>query len=217
MPEVHLPHLEEDHEEEHPGSAPQHSRKSHLLKIGLEVILISSGVFLGLAGEQWRESNHRHELAVVALRNFRAEIQRNRAAVAKVAEYHASTARGMREYFATSPEQRSKAAPAIRGLQVVTFEHSSWDLALATQSLAEIDSGLALDLSQIYTFQRLYADETQGIVQAMFLLVSSEKNDALGQAVSIYFNDVGGYEPKLIKLYDDILPRLDRVLGEKKP
>jgi hypothetical protein len=216
MPEVHLPHLEEEHEEERPGNAQQHSRKSHLLKIGLEVILISTGVFLGLAGEQWRESSHRHELAIISLRNFRAEIQKNRIEVAKVMDYHASTGKAIGEYLANPVEKRTKARPAITGLRVVTFEHSSWDLALATQSLANIDSSLALDLSHIYTVQRQLADETQGMVQAMFLQVSNQNPDALGEAVGIYFSDMGAFEPKLVKMYDDILPRLDGALGEKK-
>ena len=58
MPDVHIPKLDE-HDEEGPTAAPtpgpvsqSHHRSKSLVKIGLEVVLISAGVFLGLMGEQ---------------------------------------------------------------------------------------------------------------------------------------------------------------------
>src|SRR5438067_11565036 len=82
MPEVHLPDLEDDHE------APvRQSPRFRIPKLLLEVILISSGVFLGLAGEQWRESSHKRELAQSALRGFRRELDANRKAVAAAKDY----------------------------------------------------------------------------------------------------------------------------------
>jgi hypothetical protein len=75
MPDVHLPHLE-DEGENTAGPSPEPDaarsrqpagratrRSSSLLKIGLEVLLISAGVFLGLMGEQWREHARHRELA----------------------------------------------------------------------------------------------------------------------------------------------------------
>ena len=59
-----------------PSAAPprsSHKRNSKLLTIALEVVLISSGVFLGLVGEQWRESSRRHQLAQESLQRFRQE------------------------------------------------------------------------------------------------------------------------------------------------
>jgi uncharacterized protein YjeT (DUF2065 family) len=82
MPDVHLPHLD----------GPQ--RKS-LLKIALEVALISIGVFLGLAGEQWRERAQHHEMAEESLRRFRTELMANRQAVVKVKDYHVATRKGV--------------------------------------------------------------------------------------------------------------------------
>src|SRR5262249_16922783 len=62
VPEVHLPKLDEREEKHAPAdpTAPRRPRGRSLAKIALEVLLISTGVFLGLAGEQWREnSQHR--------------------------------------------------------------------------------------------------------------------------------------------------------------
>ena len=61
--------------------------------IGLEVVLISAGVFLGLMGEQWRERAEQRELASETLRRFRTEILANRSAVAANVNYHAELRR----------------------------------------------------------------------------------------------------------------------------
>ena len=53
------------------------------------MLLISTGVFLGLMGEQWRERSRHHEVAEASLRRFRDEILANRKAVAAVKDYHA--------------------------------------------------------------------------------------------------------------------------------
>ena len=84
MPDVHVPKLEgHDEEPAGPVSAPvsrSHHRGKSLVTIGLEVVLISAGVFLGLMGEQWRERSEHRELAEKALRRFRTEIVANRKA-----------------------------------------------------------------------------------------------------------------------------------------
>jgi hypothetical protein len=75
MPDVHVPKLDEHEEEEPvpPAAGPvstPHRRSRSFVKIGLEVVLISAGVFLGLMGEQWRERSEHRELAEESLRRF---------------------------------------------------------------------------------------------------------------------------------------------------
>ena len=95
MPEVHLPHLEDEEDEQHedkpetPAAAPRHrARGKTALKLTLEVLLIGTGVFLGLAGEQWRESREHRERAQASLLRFHTELRDNRKAVAEVSDYH---------------------------------------------------------------------------------------------------------------------------------
>lgn len=202
MPEVHLPRL---------GHGPG---GSSLLKIVLEVILIGGGVFLGLAGEQWRENAHNRELAEMSPRRFRTEIQANRKAVAAVKDYHAVTLKGLRAYFAADAQARKALSVHIEGLQPAFFEHTAWDLALATQSLAYIDETLAFDFSRIYNAQKMYEGLTSGITQAMYLRTPTDSEDAFMAAVMVYYSDLSGMEPKLLDLYDELLPRLDRALDE---
>src|SRR2546427_8651483 len=78
VPDVHRPHLEDDEEtapRELPGGVTHRSKS--VLKIGLEVLLIGTGVFLGLMGEQWRGRAPQRELPGGALRAFRNEDHTN--------------------------------------------------------------------------------------------------------------------------------------------
>src|SRR4051812_1373355 len=92
VPDIHVPHLD-DH-----GVHPTRRRHS-VLKLLLEVSLISAGVFLGLMGEQWREARVHHELAEAALRNFESEMRSNRKAVVDVTDYHIAMAGKVRAYL----------------------------------------------------------------------------------------------------------------------
>jgi hypothetical protein len=73
---VHRPDLDDDEDAtpDADAASPRRStgqvahRSKSLLKIVLEVLLISGGVFLGLMGEQWREHTQHRELAEASLR-----------------------------------------------------------------------------------------------------------------------------------------------------
>jgi hypothetical protein len=191
-----------------------HQSKS-LLKIGLEVLLISTGVFLGLMGEQWRERAHQRELAETSLRRFRDEILTNRKAVATVKDYHTTTKKSLDAFFAADTRTRSTDDVRIRGIQPASFERTAWDLALITQSLTFVDPSLAFALSRIYTTQQSYEGLSRGILQAMYLLPPMSENPTpFFGALAVYYGDIVYYEPKLLEMYDEILPQIDRALGE---
>jgi len=226
VPEVHVPHLD-DQEETSAGPLPgprdagdlvrpdaTHRSKS-LLKIGLEVLLIGTGVFLGLMGEQWRERAHHRELAETSLRRFRDEIRANRKAVATVKDYHTTTKKSLDAFFAAAAGTRHADDITVRGIQPVSFERTAWDLALITQSLTFVDPSLVFALSRIYTIQQGYAELSRGILQAMYLLPPMSENPTpFFGALSVYYGDIVYYEPRLLELYDEILPQIDRALGE---
>ena len=183
-----------------------------LVKIIVEVAFISIGVFLALMGEQWRESRHDRELALASIRGFRSEILANQKAVAAVKDYHVDLLARLRAYLQADPKSRSADTVRIVGLQPVFFERTAWDLAMATQSLAHIDQDLAFRLSRIYGLQRTYAESTQGVMQAMYMRPLIESFDGL----TAYYGDLVIWEPELLKQYNEILPLIDRVLGERK-
>ena len=216
MPHVHLPQLEDDDEADAPaGDPPSSSEKSRtrskwFLKIGLEALFISLGVFLALMGEQWRDDAHVRETTQASLRRFRTEIAANRAAVAAVKDYHVGLRQSLHAYLAADPKARQSSSVRIKGLQPVFFESTAWDLALATQSLAHIDPAVGFALSRIYGLQREYAELTRSIMQAVYLRPIADNF----QALSYYYGDVVPWETTLLGLYDDIVPQLDRALDE---
>ena len=103
----------------------------------------------------------------------------------------------------------------MRGLQPVFFQRSAWELALATQSLAYIDSDLAFALSRIYTGQEAYIDLTGAIMQSTIYGRSmTEDEEGYMRSLSYYFGDIALLEPDLLRQYDEILPQINRALGE---
>lgn len=233
MPDVHVPKLEDD-EPAAPaasarkvppartaGAASHSSGGRSFGKILLEVILISIGVFLGLAGEQWRERAHDRELAEASLRRFRSEFRVNRKALADVKERHERMLKDMQGYFAAhQAEFRAREInPKVPIPQPVPnnstdpafFEYAAWDLALATQSLAHMDQDLAFAIAHVYQVQRQIDESTRAITQTMYSF--SDELTWL-RSVTTYFGDCTLLEPRLVRIYDDILPRLDRAIGD---
>lgn len=187
----------------------QPNRSGWMLKVGLEVVLITVGVFLALMGDQWRERAHDRELAEDALRRFRTEIVANQKSVAAVKDYHVTLLASLRAYLAADPKTRSSDMVRIRGLQPAFFEQTAWDLALATQSLPHIDQDLAYHLSRAYGLQRVYGQFTLNIMQAIYLQPLEANFDGL----AAYYGDLVLWEPQLLQMYDDLLPRIDRALA----
>jgi hypothetical protein len=228
MPDVHLPGLDEPEDddtahEKNQGEPPHtqgpqtttapstKSRRGGIGRILLEIALISAGVFLGLAGDQWRESAEHRAMGREALRRFRSEVAANRQAVADVEGYHADMRRRIESYLAADATARKSLTVAMKGVRPVTFEHTAWDLAIATQSLTYIDSSLAFDLSRIYSAQEDSAVLSRSMLQAMYLRPPAEDIDGFFRVVALYYDDVVLSEPKLIAMYDAMLPRLDKA------
>lgn len=218
MPEIHVPKLDDHEEAPAEAAAPKGARPvggKSLLKIGLEVLLISVGVFLGLAGEQWREDRRHRELAESSLRRLQSEIQTNRKAVAAVTDYHVKTLKSLRTYFGKERTARSTADLQIQGLQFVFFEETAWNLTLTTQALTYIDRDLAFALSRVYGEQKVVGELTRGMSQAMYMLSIPDNFDGFAAAAGTYYGDMVIMEPKLIQDYDQLLPQIDRALGER--
>jgi hypothetical protein len=216
MPEVHVPHLDEEDEEkgaaETPAAAPPpRTRGKSALKLVLEVLLIGTGVFLGLAGEQWRESRQHRERAEASLRRFHTELADNKNAVAAVRDYHITLRTSLRQYLNATPEQRKTISIKMEGVRPVFFETTAWDLALATQSLADIPQDVAFDISRVYRIQDAYVQLSQGMLNAMFINSPYTGGDAFLGSVAVYLDDVTLLEPQLLKMYDELLPRIEAV------
>src|SRR4029078_2359010 len=102
----------------------------------LEVLLIGTGVFLGLAGEQWRESREHRERAEASLRRFHTELGDNKKAVADVRDYHVTLRTSLRQYLNATPEQRKSISVKMQGVRPAFFENTACDLGMPHPSLA---------------------------------------------------------------------------------
>ncbi len=216
MAEVHRPKLHDpDEEPTAPVEPPPRHRGRSILTLGLEVVLITVGVFLGLMGEQWRQRSEQRELAETSLRRFRTEIANNRKAVADVSDYHASLKRDLDAYFKLEPRTPAMLKVGMtRGLGPVFFEQAAWDLALATQALAHIDSELAFALSRVYTMQQSYAGtQTAILTSTVYGRSATQDFDGFWRSIDYYLGDVSYFDPTILKAYDEVLPQIDRALG----
>jgi hypothetical protein len=182
-----------------------------LFRIALEVLLISAGVFLGLAGEQWRERASERSLAQSSLRRFRAELRKNRDSVAAVKDKHVTKLQNLQAYFHAAPSARQALAVPDTALDPAFFEYAAWEVALATRALAYMDQDLALSIAHVYAAQRQLDELTRAITQSMYL---SANTTGFLYGVATYFGDCTLHEPRLLGIYDDMLARIDRALGE---
>jgi hypothetical protein len=175
------------------------------------VLLIGLGVFLGLAGEQWRESAHQRELATASLRRFRAETARNRDAVAAVRNKHEAGLKAIEDYLAVDDRTRRNLAFSA-STDPAFLEYAAWDLAIATQSLGDIDQNLAQEIAGVYAVQRQLDNATRTITDVMY---AKAGDPTFLSSLALYFGDCNLIEPRLVARYDDVLKKLDAAIGEK--
>ena len=201
-------------------SAARPHRQHSLLKILLEVVLITAGVFLGLAGESWRETREHRELAAQSLQRFREEFKANRAAVLRVHQRHEEQEKALGAYFNTHGAALMAAMLDPRkGLplpvpDVVTdsavFDYSAWDVALATESLAYIDPELVAMISDAHRMQQMIEDDHKAITQVTY---SFQNQVHWLRGLGGYFGDTALHERLLLERYDKLQPRLDKAIA----
>ena len=188
------------------------TRREWFWKMLLEVVLIGIAVFLGMAADQWRTDRQHRADARAALQRFRNEIATNQAAVLKVRDYHVRTRQDIIGYL--NPKTRDAAKLHLEGIQPVQFEQTAWQLAIATQSLADLDPVIAYEIARIYNLQGMYIGLTNGITQALYLRPPEADFAAFLQSLKVYYDDIVIHEPALLELYGKALPVIDSALRD---
>jgi hypothetical protein len=177
------------------------------------VALIALGVFLGLLGDQWRENAEHRELAKATLTRIRAEFAKNRDAVAAVRSTHDSSFLRIRAYLQTPPEEQARLPNPFESTSPAFLEYTAWDVAIATQALNHIPPDLAQSIAHIYAVQHQLDDVTRDMTQVMYARIGETDHRPFLGSAAVYFGDCALLEPRLIGLYDSILPQLDRAIG----
>jgi hypothetical protein len=211
--------LPEEHTEA-PAPAPLAIRRWKTVPmLLLEVVLITSGVFLGLLGEQWRENAEHRKLAVAALKQFRAEFVHNRGEVERVHQRHVDQLKNLQAYlggaeFAAHFADRAKPLPVPIPSTVTDsagVDFAAWDVALATQSLAHIDPQLVAEMSSTYRLQDMVWAAHRAIQQASYNMTDPTWHI---NGVTTWLDDSVLYENLLKERYDKLIPRLDKAIAD---
>jgi Tfp pilus assembly protein PilE len=189
-----------------------------LLNLLFEVVLIAVGVFLALWANNWREDREHRAQARAALRNFASEMEANRQAIQNNRAYHETFARELREFLASkepASEDRLNKSVHFEGMRPVIFEHTAWDLALATQALSYLDPDLAFDISKVYTKQNAFEKLEDSFLAAAFTPASLSGDNVKGMATAmeLYLIDVNQQEPAILQLYDKVIPEVKGTLS----
>lgn len=184
-----------------------------------EVALIAVGVFLALWANNWHEDHEHRAQAKAALRNFLGEMETNRGATQRNLQYHQTLVGELDQFLgnksAAPTEERFYKEIQWEGLRPVIFEHTAWDLAIATQALSYIKPALAFDISKVYTEQAAFQILENSFLSSAFTpaSMSSDNMRGMAAAMKIYLGDVNQEEPKILNLYSKVIPEVKSALG----
>jgi hypothetical protein len=183
-----------------------------------EVLLITVGVFLALWANSWHEDREHRAQAKAALRNFLGEMETNRDATQGTLQYHQTLAHELDQFLgnkdAPPTEERFDKEIHWEGLRPVIFEHTAWDLAIATQALSYVKSDLAFDISKVYTEQNAFQTlENSFLASTQTSRATGDNMKDLAPAMKFYLIDVNRHEALIISLYEKVIPEVKRTLG----
>ena len=199
-------------------SVRNREHQKSLLNLILEVVLISIGVFLALWANNWHEERQHRGLAHSTLRNFADELRANQQAVRGERQYHETLARQLHEFLISNEpltEERLQKSVQFKGVHPIIFEHTAWDLALATQALTYLKPELAFDISNVYTAQSAFQTLENSFLASAFTpaTFSSDNVKGLVAAMEYYLRDINQKDPAILQLYDKVIPEIDQALS----
>ena len=184
------------------------------LNLIFEVALITVGVFLALWANNWHEDREHRAQARAALRNFAGEMEANREAAQGYRQYHETLARELHEFLASKEppsDDRFNKSVHFEGVRPVIFEHTAWDLALATQALSYLKPDLAFDISKVYTQQTAFQKLEDSFLASAFTpaTLSSDSLKGLAPAMEIYLIEINLQEPAMVRGLSELKRRRD--------
>jgi hypothetical protein len=190
------------------------------LNLVSEVALIAVGVFLALWANNWHEDREHRAQARAALRNFADEMEVNLQATQRNRQYHETLARELHEFLQSKEppsDDRFNKSVHFEGMRPVNFEHTAWDLALATQALSYLKSDLAFDISKVYTQQNAIQKLEDSFLASAFApaTLSSSNLKGLAPAMEFYLIEVNLKEPAMVSRYEQVIAEVKRAISGK--
>ena len=191
------------------------------LNLFFEVALITIGVFLALWANNWHQNREHRAQARAALHNFAGEMEANRQGTQSNRQYHETLARELEEFLASAEPpngDRFDKTVHFKGIRPVIFEHTAWDLALATQALSYLKPDVAFDISKVYTKQNAFQKLEDSFLAAAFTpaSLSSDNIKDRANAMKVYLADINQLEPDMVSRYEKIIPEVKRAIGQAR-
>jgi hypothetical protein len=181
----------------------------------MEAILIVVSVALGLAVNEWRQSAADRELAARIIRNVRAEVEHNLAAIGPQVKRHQQIIKAL----AATNGREGQAAwdvlvdalPDRQGFGLAPPRQAAWDAAVSSGAFRLIDYDLAAVISEIYVTQdRIYGSLTDRVVEAIYtteMFDAATRHRAL-PVLRMVLTEMEGNERYVLELYEKHLPAL---------
>jgi hypothetical protein len=179
----------------------------------LQVVLIAVGVFLGLAGEEWREDRENARAAADTMHRFRAEVAANRDMILGIKDYHAARLGELNTYLAAPPETRSSVRVDFEGIQAPRFQTTAWELAVASGTIAFLDQELASALAGTYAYQTMTDQLGAAMMQVMYESPPRVNGERFLPTAQLYYDDLVGLEQGLLDSYETLIAALDESLA----
>lgn len=187
-----------------------------------QLFFIAAGVYLGTRADDWKQARDHRAAARDALESFRTEFATNRDRLAQFAPIYAGYADSM-----NVSQKRGDAAPkTIRevfervgwhGLNPMTFDHTAWDLALATQSLSYVPRPLAFRIARVYGVQREMENLQRDVSGALFNPAALDDARVFPFLMTFrgYLEDSMLMSRQLTGAYGRIVPAIDSALATR--
>lgn len=165
------------------------------LQIALETSFVITGVLLALALDEWRQERRDQEVVQLALRNIRAELEENRAAVQEAVSYH--------------EELISRLQNDPQSLDAVPFKpaiirNNSWEAAQASQAAGKMDFAVIAAVSEMEELQDHYQRLLQAVISQVYRPAVAVRQPILMDLLS--------FERMLLQAYDET----ERVLASSR-
>jgi hypothetical protein len=195
-------------------------RGRSFLALLLEIVPVAVGVFLALWANNWHEARQHRAQGTAALRNFVGEMETNLQATQRYRTYHETLASELVQFLRSKEppsDERFAKEVHFEGVHPVIFEHTAWDLALATQALSYLKPDLAFDISKVYTGQNAFQTLENSFLASAFTPSNmlSDSPKGLAAATLFYLKDVNQEEPAIISRYEKVIPEVKRALSEE--
>lgn len=161
------------------------------------------------------------ELTRETVVSFRDEVRRNRDAVRQLLPYHRATSDALAA--AWTAHLRSGAVLSIEQLRAeghydgprfVDYSATAYQLAIATQSLRNLDPSLALLVSRVYERQGIIARYQEQVMASLLGAVPDQRGDMMRAAFVLVegMAEMCNHETGLVAEYDALLTRLEATL-----